>query len=93
MRRRRHQPYQQVVDGWVLDDELRISKRDTKAGSAPLESVHRRSAEFSEIRLHHLWTEMARTNGSLSEGDCWRNARSLIWFFYRRFYGCYEISS
>jgi hypothetical protein len=46
------------VDGWALDDELFITKRDTAARSALLESSHRRSGNPTNIRLHHLWIEM-----------------------------------
>ena len=46
------------VDGWALDDELLISKRNTAFRSALLESDHRRSGGLTNIRLHHLWIEM-----------------------------------
>ena len=36
------------VDGWALDDELFMTKRDTAARSALLESVHRRSGDLTE---------------------------------------------
>lgn len=47
------------VDGWSLDDELRIKKRDTAARSALLESMHRRNGGLPDMQLHHLWIDMA----------------------------------
>jgi hypothetical protein len=47
------------VDGWTLDDELRITKRDMAARLARLESVHRRNGNLPDIQLHHLWIDMA----------------------------------
>jgi hypothetical protein len=46
------------VDGWSIDDELRITSRDSGAGSALLESKHRRNGGLPDIRLHHLWINM-----------------------------------
>ncbi len=46
------------VNGWSLDDELRITKRDMAARSALLESVHRRTGGLPDIRLHHIWIDM-----------------------------------
>ncbi|MDN3275630.1 hypothetical protein QWJ07_15305 [Frankia sp. RB7] len=48
------------VEGWTIDDALRIASRNTIARSALLESVHRRTDGLSSIRLHHLWIDMAR---------------------------------
>lgn len=45
------------VDGWTVDDALHITNRDAIAGSALLESVHRRNS-LPDIRLHHLWIDM-----------------------------------
>jgi hypothetical protein len=45
------------VDGWSLDDELRLTKHDRTSRTALLESMHRRS-ELPDILLHHLWIEM-----------------------------------
>jgi hypothetical protein len=45
------------VDGWTLDDQLRLAKHDKASRTALLESVHRRS-ELQDIRLHHLWIDM-----------------------------------
>ena len=46
------------LDGWTLDDELRLAKHDKARRTALLESVHRRS-NLPEIRLHHLWIDMS----------------------------------
>jgi hypothetical protein len=48
-----------ALDGWELEDALCMTKHDQIAGSALLESVHRRKGGLSEIRLHHLWVQMS----------------------------------
>jgi hypothetical protein len=47
------------LEGWSIDDELRITSRDTAARSAFLESIHRRNGGLPDIHLHHLWIDMA----------------------------------
>lgn len=47
------------VDGWSVDDELRVTKRDPVTRSALLESIHSRSGGIPDIHLHHLWIDMA----------------------------------
>jgi hypothetical protein len=47
-----------AVDGWAVEDELHVTKHDAAARSALLESVHRRNS-LPDIRLHHLWIDMA----------------------------------
>jgi hypothetical protein len=54
------------TDGWALEDRLHITKRDQVAGSASLESVHRRKGGLSNIRLHHLWIKMTPVSSKRS---------------------------
>lgn len=46
------------VNGWSVEDELRLLKHDAVTRSAALESVHHR-AGLPDIQLHHLWIDMA----------------------------------
>ncbi|MBA8908031.1 hypothetical protein [Aminobacter ciceronei] len=46
------------VDGWSLEDELRLLKHDGATRFAALESVHHRT-DLPDIQLHHLWIDMA----------------------------------
>ena len=46
------------VDGWTLEDDLRLLKNDPATRSASLESVHHRTG-LPDIQLHHLWIDMA----------------------------------
>lgn len=47
------------VDGWTIDDALRITRHDATTKSALLESVHRRNGGLPDIHLHHLWIDMS----------------------------------